>query len=265
MPDEAVARNTSETIRLRVQAVGIPLAIAGLGLLQFWLVQVKWPAQAPVNLTTELSVRDAGSSEAHVAAGGAGETRLQAIELEVTARNPSARTIYLLRNIWAAHGIKVDPNRKEGWLDLMEKQVNGPRRIVGGEHYAPKRPAPIAVGNVFPDDGLQPNETIVRSFVFYVEQGKYDYVEVDVFLPPTAAESAHHDGRPAIDVEWKLRPERQGYFPVVKLIRPDGTRQEASQDADLKDSGLQWSTSIRMLSLWRDASNTSRVEDSVQP
>jgi len=236
---EVAQRSRSETVRLWIDAVGIPLVLALLGLWQFWLKEVKWPAQAPVNLTAEISVKDAGDGAISRAAENA-DHGLQAIELEVTARNPSTRPIFLLNNLWVAYGVKIDP-AKPNWREAMEDRLNGDHRIVGGEHYATTPPVPVGVGNAFGDTGLQPNEKVVRSYIFYVPRGRYDYVEVNVALPTTAIEKPGGGG-PIAEVKYTLRPDRSSYLPVIYRVKSDG------------------SISTRMLSLW-DTARPEAVAD----
>lgn len=239
-------RSRSETLRLWIQAVGIPLAVAGLGVLQFWLIQVKWPSQAPVNVTTELQVKEAGLIGAKTR-----ETNgLEAIELEITALNPSTRKLYLLKNLWVAHGITIKPPAAGNWMKVMEDHLNGDHRIAGGKHYSTRPPVTIAAGNAFTDEALQPNEKVVRTFVFYVPRGAYDYVEVDVFLPTTPNEKPSDPGKPVADVDWKLRADGQSYGAAFYRIKPDGSREDPT-GTDISDLGLQVASSTRMLPLWR--------------
>ena len=253
-------RSTSETVRLWIEAVGIPVVLAGLGLWQFWLKEVRWPAEVPVNLTADLSVKDAGFSSGSSHEQQSADLKLEAIELEVTARNPSTRPIYLLENLWIAYGVKIGPPEGKDWLEVMEKQINGDHQIVGGEHYVAKHPIPVAAGNVFTDDGLQPNEKVVRTFVFYVPQGVYDYVEVDA-LPTVAEDRPDHPGERTARVEYKLRPDRSSFLPSVYLIRSDGTRDSKPCADELKELGFQWAVSTRMLSLWQGARSSPSHPD----
>ena len=243
-------RKTSESIRLWIEAVGIPVVVAALGVWQFWLKEVVWPSEAPVNLTTDLSVKEAGLKGASGSEGNA----LEAIELEVTARNPSTRPIYVLNNIWTAYGVSIEVPQNKDWLQIMADELNGDHQIKGGAHYIPRHPIPVAVGNVFQDTTLQPNEKIVRTFVFYVPQGTYDYLEVDVGLPTTAEELQGHPGEAVAGVDYALRSDRSSYSPTVYRIKPDGTHQQIAKNEDTSDLGLQWAISTRMLSLWQSNS-----------
>lgn len=243
-------RSKSETVRLWIEAVGIPVVIAALGLWQFWLKEVRWPSEVPVNLTAELSVKDAGFKRANLREEQSSDQKLEAIELEVTARNPSTRPIYLLDNLWIAYGIKITPTHGKDWLGAMETQINGNHQIIGGSHYEAQHPIPVAAGNVFTDNGLQPNEKIVRTFVFYVPQGEYDYVEVDVGLPTVSRENPDRSGEGAARVEYKLREDRSSFLPTVFLIGADGNPDVKPTADEIKDLGFQWAVATRMLSLW---------------
>jgi hypothetical protein len=242
-------RSRSETVRLWIDAIGIPVVLALLGLWQFWLKEVRWPAQAPVNLTAELSVKDAGKG-AFSSESSQANSDLQAIELEVTARNPSSRAICLLDNLWIAYGVKISSPDRKDWLEAMETEINGNHQIIGGAHYGAGHPVPVAAGNVFTDSGLQPNEKIVRTFVFYVPRGSYDYVEVDVGLPTVAKERSDSPGEGAAKVTYQLRDDHSSFRPSVSLLRTDGKELSAPDAKQLKDYGFQWAISTRMLSLW---------------
>jgi hypothetical protein len=204
---EKAKRSRLESIRLWIKAVGIPVVLALLGLWQFWLKEVRWPGEAPVNLTTELSVREAGFSGASARDDKREDKELEAIEFEVTARNPSTRGLYLLRNLWVAYGVKIERPQNGDWLQVMADQINGNHQIIAGKYYDADPPVPVATGNVFTDVGLHPGEKIVRTFVFYVPQGVYDFVEVEVRLPTTTTEIPGHPGEPIAGVEYKVRAD----------------------------------------------------------
>jgi hypothetical protein len=89
----------------------------GAGIYQWLLKEVIFPAAAPVNITTDVKVRDAGSKRA----GGGAEMELQAIEVAVTARNPSNRQVYLLDDFWAATGMTIEAREIDGnaWREAM--------------------------------------------------------------------------------------------------------------------------------------------------
>jgi len=133
MADES-SRTTLDFIRLWLNAVLIPLVLAAGGLWQFYLKEVLWPATA-INLSTEVTVKAVGLSGAAPADG----KNLQAIELAVSARNPSASTIYLCENYWAAWGLSITAAKdgteaNKDWPQEMIQQINAknPTLVIGG-------------------------------------------------------------------------------------------------------------------------------------
>jgi hypothetical protein len=138
----------------------------------------------------------------------------------------------------------------------MADQINGNHQIIAGKYYDADPPVPVATGNVFTDVGLHPGEKIVRTFVFYVPQGVYDFVEVEVRLPTTTTEIPGHPGEPIAGVEYKVRADHAGYSSSVYRIGSNGAH-EQPKDADAGDLDVQWAISTRMLSLWQTAPSSA--------
>jgi hypothetical protein len=142
---EELQRSTADAIRLWIQAVGVPVVVLAFGAWQFWLKEVVWPAQAPVNLSTELRVKEAGT----ISTTERDVNGLQAIELEITAGNPSSRKLFLLGNLWVAHGITIKSPNKGNWMEAMEPHLNTDHRIVGGKFYSTTPPVTLAARECF--------------------------------------------------------------------------------------------------------------------
>jgi hypothetical protein len=108
----------SETVRAWLQTLVI-IAGALFGVYEFYLKEVWWPATAPINLSTEVTIKEAGVSASNES------KELEAIELVVKARNPSNRTVYLLKNYWRAWGVKCHrkmPSLSDsvGWPEFLD-------------------------------------------------------------------------------------------------------------------------------------------------
>ena len=75
------------------------------------------PSTAPVNVTTELTVKEAGSKGDE---SGQSNEQSKAIELVITAKNPSTRTVYLLPNCWFASGVTIwsKSASEDTWVEL---------------------------------------------------------------------------------------------------------------------------------------------------
>jgi hypothetical protein len=239
----------SDGIRHWVQTLVI---IAGIiaGVWQFVFKEIWTPAAAPINLTTEVSVKEAGF---RTASDSKSTEQLEAIELMVTAINVSTRTVYLLSNFWAAWGMKVGSSQVEkaqDWLDAVGKQTSKGEDSYGavGRHYEMRDGSLVAWGNVFPKTYvLFPKETVSRSFLFYVPKGEYDLVEVDVGIPTTSVPNV-------AEVVYTVS-DQAGVDPRVNRIGPNGVRSEMPkrEDGTYLDSGigLQETESWRQLSLWQ--------------
>lgn len=235
----------ARTVNLWVQTIAFVLA-GVWGIYVFVYQEFSKPATAPINLTTQISVRPAGVRPSLTGPDG---RPLLAIELEVTASNPSTRTVYVLPSYWVAHGINVAPRPASlDWVGLANAGIRD--RVIGaaGEHYGFARTTLVASGAAIPDTELKPNESVTRSFVFYVPEGAYDLLDVESVLPSASENNA-------VDIDWIVASNGSVQSEVFSLgpdgarrpIRPDGNGNYGEDSAD-----LQQSTSHRQLSLWRD-------------
>jgi hypothetical protein len=221
-------------VRDWLAAVGIPVVLAVAGFWQFYLKEVWWPASA-INLTADVSVKEAGFG----AGAAAATNNLEAIEVAITARNPSSNTVYLCANYWGAWGVAVSASahngdKTEDWLADATDQVNSRIPTVAGKHYKKDQGTLIATGNVFTGDTyLRPQEKISTVFVFYVPQGRYDYVEVFAVLPTTSRESPRQPLTSALGVYYALNPDRSNfYIASIYRIKPDGSAEKVPYDAE---------------------------------
>jgi hypothetical protein len=208
------------------------------------------PSTAPVNITTQLDVKQAG-----LKGPGAGENgELEAIELAVTATNVSTRTIYFLSNYWVATGanveIRPENDDTDSWrLTVNERVARGqPDYSSVGRHYQKANGIQVAWGSVFPSNYyLYPNESVSMSKLFYVPRGVYDLVMVDVGIPSTSVpNSAEIDYRMGPDGTLAAKVFRIGRNGVSTEMVPD----EKGNYSDPR-IGLQLTQSSRQLSLWQ--------------
>jgi hypothetical protein len=253
-PDEP--RSKLESVRSWLAAVAIPVVLAVLGLWQFVLREVWWPAAA-INLTAEASIKQAGFASTSSSQGKA----FEAIELVVNARNPSAKTIYLLPNHWVAWGFKIDTVPKEDenpekWLENANDLINSMEAWSVGKHYRTDDGTLVAMGSAIEYTSLRPNEQVSETHVFHVPQGVYDLVEVAVDLPYTPKENPDRYGEAAIGVEYKLNGTN---FDVssIYLVGPDGGHKALPRDwdggprqSDARRYDLQSAVARVALSLW---------------
>jgi hypothetical protein len=122
----------------------------------------------------------------------------------------------------------------------------------------------VAGGTVFDDDALKPQESISRTFVFYVPADVYDMLEIEVSLPSAAKKNAvgfvhtiNVDG--TVDtLQYKIGPNG-----VRREIKDDKERYALFFDPDIQ---LQYANSLRQLSLWRskDGSSQTGAEEGIR-
>jgi hypothetical protein len=244
----------SETLRAWVQTLVI-VAGALFGIWQFYLKEVLWPATAPINLTTEVAIKEAG-----VGGSGSGGGELEAIELTIKARNPSStRTVYLLTNYWRAWGVRITRRAEsQDWLKDAVDKINKYEPVRIGTNYEAPQPTLVAAGNVFADTSANPDESLSRSFVFYIPKGLYDMLEVDVYLPTVAD--------PAAGALYTLNDDGTSFDSFIYKTRSDGTRAEAAHDENGYTDpsiGLLPFVSYQQLSLWQNKIGASQEGSSI--
>jgi hypothetical protein len=243
---ETPRREIPESVRLWIQAIAIPTVAIAWGAYTFYFKEILSPSIAPINLTTQVAVKEAGFGGA---SSGENKDQFEAIELAVTATNPSSRDVYLLPNYWRVMGVPIETRPKsDDWVEnantLIEEKTQPAN---AGAHYKAKKDVLVAAGSVFNDEVLHPNESISASFVFYVPLGRYDVLNVDVSLPTTAKQSS----------AWyvhKLKPDGTIESPAYRMANDDTLGAEITDFmAAYRDPTIQLQTagSWRQLSLWR--------------
>jgi hypothetical protein len=265
MADEP-SRSIWESLRLWLTAVAIPGVLAVAGFWQFYLKEVLWPAAA-INLTTEVIIKEAGISTNPEA------RNLEAIQVVITAQNPSSDKIYLCTNYWLAYGLTIGaPKQEKGedWVGDLTRVINSNSGQLPGKHYMYNEKILVAGGQALIDWGLNPHEKVSATFVFYIPQGRYDLLAVNVVVPTTARGSAN--GGSALKINYKWDANASTYTPAsYARVNPDGTRTEIPFDAtgswDLPEGesrfyGLQGQSSQAQLSLWQTDKPRTTTENS---
>lgn len=229
-----------------LQAVVIVVGL-GVGIWQFQVKEIWNPASAPINITTEVSVKEAGFKGA---GNDKGQQQFEAIELSVTAKNPSSRDVYLLKNCWFAAGATViGREQNESWTDNVTRQIEADSVITEGAYYTLEKASLVEAGEVFTDKILHPNESISASFVFYMPQDVFDMLYVHVELPTSAVMDA-------VEFEWNVKPQSGCASHAYRKRK--GTRAEEIKDflAAFSDRTLQLQSAAatRELSLWQSKS-----------
>jgi hypothetical protein len=226
-----------------MQVIGI-FAAATWGVYTFVHKEILLPRSAPVNITMDLELSKVGTN-GHVSTSKA--DNLVAVEMVISAENPSSREVYLLPSAWVAYGYRVTT------ADGHSMPENGTtiasdasRNYYLERHSALADRAMVATGGLFSDEFLKPKERIERTIMFHVPSGAYDLLEVYTVMP-TAARAG------GIELEWKL-DSNQNLEPFMYRVEADGERKPMKKDEDggYHDPNLelQQAHSQSQLSLW---------------
>jgi uncharacterized membrane protein YeaQ/YmgE (transglycosylase-associated protein family) len=236
------AHNTNFRKELREWLQAIAIFLFGFAAIyQFWYKEVSTPQKSPVNVTTGVAINEAGSRD--ISASG---KSLEAIEVTVSATNPSSRNVYLLRNCWTAHAHQVQiHNDSEDWFFLANTELESPRKKNSiMTHYEVMSDVLVGAGYVFEQEILRPGESISRSFVFYLPRGAYDLLDVDVGLPTTPIQGS-------ATAFWRFDHKDNNLKPKITI--KDARDNTISQEEAEYNPGiqLQYALTTRQISLWR--------------
>jgi hypothetical protein len=245
---ESSERTIAQELNTWVQIVGIVIA-ALWAAYTFIYKEIMLPKAAPVNVTVDLQLKKLERPNPQQQQGENKE--LIAIEMAVSATNPSSREVYLFPSIWIAYGNKVKALREN---PKFAEQVNSTLASPGVsqiEKHATTytiSPDPIAIGRLVPDTVLKPNERAARRIVFHVPPGQYDLVEVLAVVPTM-------EKKEGATLEWKYNDKDGSLEPILYRVAKNGERKEMEKDKDgsysSTDLGLQSVRSISTLSLWQ--------------
>jgi hypothetical protein len=241
---ENAKKTSARKINTWVQTVGIFLA-AAWGVYTFVYKEIMLPRSAPVNISVNLQLKKIGtptSGPEHK------KGSLVAIEMRVSATNPSSREVYLLPSAWIAYGLSVDSvSHSAAFAKNAISSLNSHEASYYEEKHATVSEASVvAVGNLFVDDSLKPNETVTRTLVFHVPPGRYDWLDVQAVMPTVARKTS-------VGLEWKFDQE-SGLVPTLYHVNGSGERTEMAKSENgeylVGNIELQQARSMSALSLW---------------
>jgi hypothetical protein len=230
-----------ETIRSWITTIGIIVA-AIWAAYTFVYKEIVVPQSAPINVSVNLSIQEAGGGNFQNA------QQFSAVLVEISATNPSSRTIYLLPSVWRVYGRKATiKNDRDTFTKSVTNAIQSEEENYT-EKYTTYSPSElIAAGRPFSDTGLRPSENVKRSFIIHFPQNTYDALEIIVDIPTVAEDKT-------ADLKWKLSSDGNDFVPTMYRIGPDGSRREMERDKDggYSDAllGLQTVHARSQLSLW---------------
>lgn len=248
MTDQPKSRSEEWLTRLHIAAILGAAVWAGW---TFYFKDIFIPQSAPVNISLDLALKKVGPGTSQ------SNSSLVAIEMRISATNPSTREVWLLPSIWTVHGIKIKHVIPLSNSDIS-KVVDGFKResqvMRLGQHFAEDSRELVAFGQLFVDETLRPGEKITRVLLFYVPKDRFDEVRAEAFIPT----AAHTD---ELVLKWVFHKEGQFVDTELYKINPDTKKPELLQpQPDKKKGGLstyppryewQYAGASADLSLWR--------------
>lgn len=250
-----MSQTTIESGSTRISAVAIRewvqfslLLFASVWAIYTFVWKEIWtPKSAPINISMNLELKEVGAGDLKT---GNEQKSLLAVEMKISARNPSSRTIYLLPSVWLATGSRLaveNGDDNASFTKIADDSVNSSNGVYeAGRYFSYESSSTVAVGKLFYDDVLKPGETTSRTVLFYVPRDEYDLLDV-VALMPTATEAG------VVELEWKL-DENSGLVPTMYRVSPGGERIEMkpNKNGNYEDPTLelQMAASMSQLSLW---------------
>ena len=194
----------TQTIGSITQIIGIVLA-AAWGVHTWIWKEVVVPNRAPASLNVELSlspIKRAGTAMQ-------GEQPLP-MALQITATNPSSRTLYLLPGYWQLLATRLKPDPGGVFYQERANEALSDSSIAPAErHSEPFEIRSLATGKLFSDDTIMPGETLKRQLIIHIPSS-YPTLDVDLLLPVLS--------RPPHSRLFKGKQLRWGYAPPTTLF-----------------------------------------------
>ena len=181
----------------------------------FYWQAILVPGWAPAHVNLEVTLTPVPNRQA-TAEG-------REMTLSFRAINPSSRKLYLLHNFWMLAGLRRLALPSDAMFLQRADENLGSDPLAQAEQGVLAEPTEIqAVGVIFSDDVIQPNEAISRSVVVRLPLN-LDAAEVTLIMPvltrdPNAPSSSLFRGR---TLTWGLTPEG---IPVQRLCPEPPTR-----------------------------------------
>ncbi len=237
-------RSLGQVINTWVQTAGI-LVAAAWGAYTFVYKEIVVPKSAPVNISVNLQLKKIGPGSVQTTST---KSELVAIEMRVSATNPSTREVYLLPRVWMAWGYAQSASDSALPVKDAEAALNSHQGLFI-QKYSRSEATVVAVGSLFSDTVLKPNETTMRTHIIYVPAGMFDALEVATVMPTMAK-------RDGIAVEWRLNETGQSLDTVLYRVSANNERTEIKKDPDgsyssLEKNGFQSARSVSEVSLWQ--------------
>jgi len=175
-------RTLGESLNTWLQIVGI-LVAAVWAAWTFVYKEIQVPQSAPINISMNLQLKKAGV--------GTGKAPMVALEMRISATNPSTRRVYLLPSLWTINGCKRTPSQfsdDESFGRFAVRVLNAHAGQSTERYSSLDCSALVAAGDLFTDVWLNPGESVARTEILHIPSGRYDLVSADASMPTADVE-----------------------------------------------------------------------------
>ena len=247
-------RSLGERINTWMQIAALFIA-ACWGFWTFYHKEYSAPKAAPVNISLNLQLKRIE--------GNTTNKGLTAVEMRVSAMNPSSRQIWLLPSAWAAYGINIE-NIEESETTNTDFKKAANARLAAPDDIEPEErhvrstqaAVVVAAGHLFSDEVLKPSEITSRTILFYVPENTYDSLEVRAMMPCAKDVSK-------IRMRWRLtaqdfeqttfRRDKKTWKWTPLPIDKAGNYREKEDRRLVAKAELQMAVATSEISLWPKA------------
>lgn len=234
----------TENFNKWVQSIGIIIA-AAWGAYTFVYKEIRVPKSAPVNISINLQLKKLGTANPKKA--------LVAVEMRVSASNPSSRRTYLLQNKWMVWGYRANTKKPEDpatFYDRTATQMNAQLGNSSERHTRWSTRSVVAGGSLFSDTWLSPNETLTKTIIFCVPRNQYDSVLAIVVMPTSESEKG-------LEMQWRGNKDTENTQSTLYVVGDHGQLEPAKTDGKgrlnderVRELGYQLATGSAEISLW---------------
>jgi len=185
MPDSK-EKSFSEKFNTWIQTIGIiigSIIISFWGVYTFYYEKVWLPQSAPVNISINFTLKKAGMNYIN---DDRRRTKLIAIEMKVSATNPSSRQIYLFPSAFIVHGCKVRSSslkNSDFFKGICDISICSDSNIYEIRHSDISGSSVVAIGNLIDDKELRPGELVTKTFIFHIPLREYDVLKAYAAIP----------------------------------------------------------------------------------
>lgn len=231
-------RSLGERINTWVQIIAI--VIAGIwALWNFIFKEILLPKSAPINISLSLELNKKPIMKDKQ------RKQLSVVEFNAIAKNPSSREVILFPSAFILTGYKMNGQDKKDFLKTCDEVFKKDYSVECARRHAQiKFVSVIAIGGLYHDKVLKPNEQIERSIVFYVPIKEYDVIQAVVNVP-TAREKRD------ITLKWNFDKEKEGLRNTLYRMNSSGKSEQIDKNNPLlKEIEFQFASSAKMITLW---------------